>query len=282
MSTAKEALEVSAPYTSLHALASLTSNSLETYAAITSPITPTSSEEQISTYLETLWNSLLLVASQTEWSSLTHIKLSNFLQFLQTGPSPSFLEPEKQELPQYNGEEFTWSKLPDLNIYIRSWYNSSPPFSSPPLNGLSFSSNEWVNLNAFLANLTRASLQEPNEAIDYSLYAIWSLRALEVPSDALASLDPADLKAAAVWIITARAELHNLCKSNRSYDGNLAVPGEGFKDRDWRGYTLDRWNVWQSAFEESLRLEDEKEDGDLKLTRMVRQATMAMRMLSAQ
>ncbi|KAK6344851.1 hypothetical protein TWF718_006803 [Orbilia javanica] len=297
MPTAKQTIELSPQYLALSSFTNFLSTKQTTLEELTSGITPTTPSSTISTYLETLWNSLLLLVCQTEWSSLTHIKLASLLQQLQAGPpDPSpFLEQTGDDkntpLPKYNDTEFTWSQLPDLNIYIRDWYNFSPPYTSPststPLSGLTFGKDEWMNLNAFLATLTKTSLSKDSETTvpslptDYSLYAIWSLRSLEVEPNALKTLDPADIQTAAVWIVTAKNEIYELCKEKREYDGNLARGGDGFKDEGWKGFSLERWAVWENAFRELLELEGEKEDGDIGVMRLTRQAGVVMRMTAA-
>ncbi|KAF3096681.1 hypothetical protein TWF102_006529 [Orbilia oligospora] len=246
MPTAKQTIESSPQYLTLTSFTNFQSTELTALSSLTSSITPTTPPYTISTYLETLWNSFLLL---------------------------------------YNDTEFTWSQLPDLNIYIRDWYNFSPPFSqsSTPLPGLVFSKDEWINLNAFLATLTRTSLSAeiPKSPTDYSLYAIWSLRCLEVSPETLHTLDPADIQTAAVWIVTAKTEIYKLCKEGKEYEGNLARGGEGFSEKGWKGFSLERWAVWEDAFKRLLELENEKEDVEIGVIRLVRQATVVMRMVGA-
>ncbi|KAK6340279.1 hypothetical protein TWF730_002043 [Orbilia blumenaviensis] len=283
MPTTKQTIESSPQYLTLSSFTNFISNGPTTCSELTSAINPATPTDTISTYLETLWNALLLLASQTEWSSLTHQKLVNLLQSIQSEPST-----ETDELPEYNGTKFSWSKLPDLSIYIRDWYNFSPPFSTSsssqsPLNGLNFGTDEWLNLNAFLATLTKSSLAEKTSDVestptDYSLYAIWALRTLEVDPGTLDQVDLADVQTAAVWIVIARKELHILCKQERKYEGNLARAGDAFRDREWKGFNMDRWAVWETAFERLLSLESEKEDGEIRVIRLVRQAGIVMRM----
>ncbi|KAK6520160.1 hypothetical protein TWF506_000444 [Arthrobotrys conoides] len=292
MPTANQSIESSPQYLTLSSFTNFQSTASTTLESLTSSITPTTPPSTISTYLETLWNSLLLLVCQTDWSSLTHTKLASFVQHLQALP-PLPLSPDEETdntpLPKYNDTEFTWSQLPDLNIYIRDWYNFSPPFSktSTPLPGLVFSKDEWINLNAFLATLTRSSLSADSRPkiekspTDYSLYAIWSLRSLEVPPETLDTLDPVDIQTAAVWIVTAKTELYKLCKEEKEYEGNLARGGEGFREKGWKGFSLERWKVWEDAFKRLLELENEKEDGEIGVIRLVRQAMVVMRMAGA-
>ncbi|KAF3167661.1 hypothetical protein TWF751_008044 [Orbilia oligospora] len=288
MPTAKQTIESSPQYLTLTSFTNFQSTELTALSSLTSSITPTTPPSTISTYLETLWNSFLLLVCQTEWSSLTHTKLAIFVQRLQNHSSSSSPFDEQNDntpLPKYNDTEFTWSQLPDLNIYIRDWYNFSPPFSqsSTPLPGLVFSKDEWINLNAFLATLTRTSLSAeiPKSPTDYSLYAIWSLRCLEVSPETLHTLDPADIQTAAVWIVTAKTEIYKLCKEGKEYEGNLARGGEGFSEKRWKGFSLERWTVWEDAFKRLLELENEKEDVEIGVIRLVRQATVVMRMVGA-
>ncbi|KAK6522743.1 hypothetical protein TWF281_002179 [Arthrobotrys megalospora] len=282
MPTAKEQIESSPQYQTLTSFTQFLTGDAATRAELTSHITPTTPSTTISTYLETLWNSLLLIACQTEHTSLTHLKLTTFLGRLQTESFPDETSP-----PEYNDVPFSWSQLPDLNIYIRDWYNFSPPFttssSSSPLNGLTFEAKEWINFNAFLANLTKSSLTNTDPDVDtkptdYSLYAIWSLRCLEVDAGTISQVDVADLQTAAVWIAIVGKEIYKLCKEERKYDGNLARGGDAYQDRGWKGFNMERWAIWEKAFEEALEIVQEGED--IKLIRSVRQAGVTMRLLA--
>lgn len=63
---------------------------------------------------------------------------------------------------------------------------------------------------------------------------------------ALEEPDSADvaLEAAAVWLIYSSSSIHQLCQEGKTFDGKVAKPGSLFRDREWRGFSFDRWTIW--------------------------------------
>lgn len=63
---------------------------------------------------------------------------------------------------------------------------------------------------------------------------------------ALEEPDAADvtLEAAAVWLVYSSSCIHQLCRDGKTFEGKVAKPGSEFRDREWRGFTSDRWTAW--------------------------------------
>lgn len=104
---------------------------------------------------------------------------------------------------------------------------------------------EFTNINAFAARITAANVE------DFSVYGIWALRkALEDPEpDELTTRpSPHNLEAAASWFIYAGESLRTLVERGQQWEGRGAMAGESFKDKDWNGYSEERWGVWLERF----------------------------------
>lgn len=100
--------------------------------------------------------------------------------------------------------------------------------------------DKWVDLNAWTATLVASVHAKGLSSPDFSLYGIWTIRmALEEP-------DAADvaLEAAAVWFIYSSSSMHQLCQEETTFEGKVAKPGSLFRDREWRGFSVDRWTAW--------------------------------------
>jgi hypothetical protein len=107
-----------------------------------------------------------------------------------------------------------------------------------------FSEDQWANLNAFIARLTSLSSSIP--AFDFSLYAIWTLRAALEGTDVAASrLFPA----AKVWFLYASQRIEQLSKEGKKFDGKIASAGVKYKNKAWNGFNTERLNIWQSAIQ---------------------------------
>lgn len=107
-----------------------------------------------------------------------------------------------------------------------------------------FSPDQWTNINAFVARLT--AISPSKSVLDFSLYAIWTLRlTLEETED----VEIKDLSSARVWFLYAKDVLEKLSKDLKTFDGNMAKPGYKFKEKDWRGFTLERLEIWRAALQ---------------------------------
>ncbi|KAF3925256.1 hypothetical protein ABW20_dc0105768 [Dactylellina cionopaga] len=227
------------------------------------PITSSSSSSSIATYLETLWNSILIFAARSsyEYSDSKHVTLLGILDGLQNTEASQEAEGEKIV---YNDTPFTWSSLPDFAMYVREWYNFSPsssPSPPSPIKEMEFGVRQWMYFNGFLARLTHYSLCKDTETLgafrstveavdplDYSLYAFWSLRELETkptPDD----IPIVEFVTAALWVYLAGPSLFRLATAEKSYEGNLGV-GRGVTEHmELKGWTNGRWEFWRVQLE---------------------------------
>lgn len=119
----------------------------------------------------------------------------------------------------------------------------------------------WVNLNAFLAQLTQgADIHYPPHTegvrfspLDKSLRAIWTMAmALENERPPASLGDTAAMEAVCQWFIYAAERLWANMTNHRSYPTAAgAGPGKRYEQKGWAGYTRDRWAVWAAALEEA-------------------------------
>ncbi|CAG8954380.1 hypothetical protein HYFRA_00006006 [Hymenoscyphus fraxineus] len=137
-----------------------------------------------------------------------------------------------------------WKDMPLLGAAAREAFNRAP--GTGDKNELP--AEQWSNLNAFLARLTSHSPSIP--AFDFSLYAIWQLRsAFEDESGG----SEADVDAAKLWFVYAKGLIEKLSKEGKSFDGNnnkIARGGDKYRDREWKGFNLERLEIWQNALKD--------------------------------
>ncbi|KAI4837591.1 hypothetical protein E4T44_08269 [Aureobasidium sp. EXF-8845] len=201
--------------------------------------------DKLEGHLRKSWNSILHLASQQPHSSNQQDSLVKLLQALITQTPP---------LKDTNGKEVevdgskVWSGLPLFGQQARECWNF-PDDKEVDIK----TRDTWINVNAFVARLTAAAVNDHGgerqyyNALDFSLYGVWSLRsALEEDLSNLPAKITADasIGAAAVWILYAGPTLKGLSDSDKTYSGKVARPGFKCKDQEWRGYTKDRWQMW--------------------------------------
>jgi hypothetical protein len=93
-----------------------------------------------------------------------------------------------------------------------------------------------------------ANVDDRRDPFNYSLFALWSLRAAleDKPSEAVNNAFA--ITAASIWIRYAGAVLRKLSAEGRTLDGNMGAPGGKFADRDWKGFNEERWTAWKEGF----------------------------------
>jgi hypothetical protein len=101
-----------------------------------------------------------------------------------------------------------------------------------------------TNINAFVARLT--SLSHSVRAFDFSLYAIWTLRAA---SEEINDAQPEGLDAAKAWFSYANETLERLSKEEKEFDGKIGRPGDKYKEKEWRGFNGERLEIWKIALQ---------------------------------
>ncbi|CAD0106161.1 unnamed protein product [Aureobasidium uvarum] len=213
------------------------------------------SNDKLESHLRELWTSILHLSSQQSHTSKEQDSLVKLLQALITD-APSLKNTNNKEV-EVDGSK-VWQGLPLFGQQARECWNF------PNDKEVDTKTREaWINVNAFVARLTAAAVNEHGgerpgyNALDYSLYGIWSLRsALEEETENLPGKTTIDasIGAAAAWILYAGRTLKGLSDSDKTYSGKVAKPGFKCKDQDWRGYNKDRWQLWTKELAESKNL----------------------------
>ncbi|KAG9824433.1 hypothetical protein KCU98_g16193, partial [Aureobasidium melanogenum] len=209
------------------------------------------SKGELETHLRNLWNSFFHLSSQQPHSSKQQGELVKLLQALATD-APALKAANGAEV-EVDGSK-VWQGLPLFGQQARECWNF--PYHKEVDTK---TRDSWVNVNAFVARLTAAAINEHGgerqgySALDYSLYGVWSLRsALEEERENSPGKNTIDASvgAAAVWIAYAGPTLKGLSDSNKTYSGKVAKPSSKFKDQEWRGYTKDRWQTWEKELDQ--------------------------------
>ncbi|KAG9659808.1 hypothetical protein KCU64_g3612, partial [Aureobasidium melanogenum] len=222
-----------------------------TLESLTTCATSSLSKGELETHLRNLWNSFFHLSSQQPHSSKQQGELVKLLQALATD-APALKDANGAEV-EVDGSK-VWQGLPLFGQQARECWNF--PYHKEVDTK---TRDSWVNVNAFVARLTAAAINEHGgerqgySALDYSLYGVWSLRsALEEERENSPGKNTIDASvgAAAVWIAYAGPTLKGLSDSNKTYSGKVAKPGSKFKDQEWRGYTKDRWQTWEKELDQ--------------------------------
>ena len=231
------------------------------------------SNDKLETHLRETWNSILHIASQKPHSSEQQDSLVKLLQALITRAHP--LKDSNGKAVEIDGSK-VWQDLPLFGQQVRECWNFPDDQEVDTK-----TRDTWINVNAFIARLTATAVNEHGGerqeygALDFSLYGIWSLRsALEEELSNLPGKTTIDASvgAAAVWILYAGPALKGLSESEKSFSGKVAKPGFNCKDKEWRGYTKDRWQLWT---ENLAQTEDMVQDGGIK--ELVKKAVETMK-----
>ncbi|KAF2841074.1 hypothetical protein M501DRAFT_930869 [Patellaria atrata CBS 101060] len=181
-------------------------------------------------YLWDMWNQVVSIAKRTPHADQS--SLVDAIAAIQKLPPPK----------KGNGTECivwsmrVWDDLPIFGAKMREIWDEE------------YTNDAFVNLNAFAARLTSHPPFPPVRALDFSLYAIWKIReVLEAPERSQPT--PRAVEEANVWFIYAAEVLWKLSKDEKTFDGRMARPGEGFKERDWTGFSVERWRIWSQRLE---------------------------------
>ncbi|KAK3366757.1 hypothetical protein B0T24DRAFT_367594 [Lasiosphaeria ovina] len=134
-----------------------------------------------------------------------------------------------------------WTDLPTFGWVAREYFNYDLDLDQTKTLSLG-------NQLAFMAKLTAiAGSDKPKDAFDFALFALWSLRTAfeEAPPPGQSAAGKAKLaELAAVWVRFAGDALHTMCKENRPFVANQGAPGDKYKDRKWKGFNEERWEIW--------------------------------------
>ncbi|OQO09761.1 hypothetical protein B0A48_05164 [Cryoendolithus antarcticus] len=135
-----------------------------------------------------------------------------------------------------------WRDLPVLGAQMREAWNETADDSSPKESQI-----QWLNLNAFTATLV-ASAHAKSDQPDLSIFGLWTIRtALEESTD---KPDGVSLVAAKLWFKHASSAVHDFSEKSKVFDGKVAKPGFSYSKESWRGFSPERWDVWQQRLGE--------------------------------
>ena len=179
------------------------------------------------------WDALGLTASETPSDSSTQEKLVSFLTALRDCDT---------KVGDVDGESVSWSSLPLFGRQIREHWRYDERAAQDDKDV----AQQWANANAFAARVTAtASAFDSSDPLDFSLYAIWALRAALEDKD---DVPDATVYAAAMWILYAGEVLRKQSKDKRSYEGKVAQAGNKYPNKEWTGFEIDRWMTWKNRF----------------------------------
>ncbi|CZS93573.1 uncharacterized protein RCO7_09519 [Rhynchosporium graminicola] len=222
--------QIEALRASLSSNADVTTTALKFTESIAQAIESGASEEALEEKLSTSWNILISLAAQTDHGSQDPIV--EFVKAVQKQKAGS----SDRTVTIWGSEVRLWEDMPLLGAGMRSAWNRAPDSGSED----DFSIPEWTNLNAFAARLTASSPAIPT--LDYSLYAIWTMRSAFEDETA----DAAAVEAAKMWFLYAGDVIERLSREGKSFDGPIAKGGQRFGGKAWRGFCEERLAVWKA------------------------------------
>jgi hypothetical protein len=194
------------------------------------------------------WDALGLTASQTPSDSPTQEKLVSFLTALRDCDT---------KVGDVDGKSVSWSSLPLFGRQIREHWRYDERAAQEDKEV----ARQWANANAFAARVTAtASAFDSSDPLDFSLYAIWALRAALEDKD---DVPNATVHAAAIWILYAGEVLRKQSKDKRSYEGKVAQAGSKYPNKEWNGFEMDRWRSWNNRFANISEVSPDEEIKDI-------------------
>lgn len=195
--------------------------------------TSTTSSESAEDKLLHSWDALTYLASRTDASSPSQQKLVDFLTNLQSQTS---------EIGDLEGKQVSWKDLPLYGRQVREHWNYDEEIAQNDKE----ISGYWANANAFQARVTAsASKFDGTDPLDFSLYAVWALRAALEDKD---DVPAATVRTAAMWILYAGDVLRKQGKEKREFEGKSAKAGDKYPKKEWNGFSTDRWRTWENRF----------------------------------
>jgi len=182
------------------------------------------------------WNAVIATASKT--APADQKKLLDVVQALAGQP---VLKKDGKEVTIW--ELKVWPGLPVFGAAVREAFNVDDISDQEE-------QQQWINLNAFLAKLTAENaLQHQGGPLDFALYGIWMLRdALEADNK---SVPKYQIDVAKVWLEEAGPVLQKMSQEGRTYEGRVARPGSAYDDKDWKGFSQDRWDIWTTKVQQA-------------------------------
>ena len=109
------------------------------------------------------------------------------------------------------------------------------------------SKQKWINQSGLLAQIF--AIEFP---FDLSIFALWTFReGLEENMPSNISID-AGVEAACWWFIYAADKLWACVQKCQEYENRRGMGGGGYYTKEWKGYNLERWAVWQQSLSQAL------------------------------
>ncbi|KAI1074278.1 hypothetical protein F5B20DRAFT_574191 [Whalleya microplaca] len=152
-----------------------------------------------------------------------------------------------------NAAEGPWKELPGIMICLRDIWNESPTYEPDPEGDRTFTLDEWLNLNSFVARLFGTSTK------GFGNFAIWELRnGLEEDDEETRSAAIRDnrVRVACEWVLQGgRRLLRESSLNSFTTEPEDAAHGSPFRAGPLfsgsRGYNLERWGFWKRRLVES-------------------------------
>ncbi|KAJ5475728.1 hypothetical protein N7539_008015 [Penicillium diatomitis] len=188
-----------------------------------------------------------------------HTKLVEFTTHLQQQQA---IDSSTKEPLKVQGR-ILWTDMPSFGYTeLETWYEFGGAHKNPCDSALGPEQRDrWVKLNAFLAQLTQAApvgYPSPGEEarflpLDESLRAVWAISmALENESSPATLNNTAAMEAACQWFVFAADRLWANVVNNRQYPKQAgAGPGKRYSEKEWTGYSRERWAIWENALKEA-------------------------------
>ena len=201
--------------------------------------------------LWTLWLNIIGYAKDTlHDDSSTQTALVNLMAALKSRPNPP--PPQGREDLKtgwvWNGSGELWTDLVIFGPSMRKSWNDTPTGCGHD----AITAKGWTNLNAFVARLTAAGIQ------DFSLYAIWSMRETLETENGAETLEKL-LPASAMWVLFAGRQLHDSEQEWPAHPlkGDPAMGGPHWNGKS--GFCKERWALWKTMFDSITRRSDTNE-----------------------
>ncbi|KAK5652010.1 hypothetical protein OQA88_10913 [Cercophora sp. LCS_1] len=138
-----------------------------------------------------------------------------------------------------------WTDMPAFGWYARDLWNFDPLSESFTIN----KRLELESSSTFLALLTaKSDIKNPKDPFNFSLFGLWSLRTAFEENPGRDVDITAAVRLAAPWVSAAGHVLWKLSQDGSDIAGGSGIPGPKYAEREWKGFTTDRWQVWKDGF----------------------------------
>ncbi|KAK4124390.1 hypothetical protein N657DRAFT_644614 [Parathielavia appendiculata] len=190
-------------------------------------------ENSVGDYVWEAMNALFAAAGRTPPDNQGPL-----VEFVVRLESTTATDAEGKALNSSQGQ--VWKDLPYFGIVARESlnYDVHDPKATKSQRA------EWENEAAFMARLSAQS----SPGLDLSLYGLWMLRAaFEEEDGAPTELSRTAVRIAAMWICFAGEQLRKKSAHGETLAHNLGVSRGKYREREWRGFNEDRWQVWKDG-----------------------------------